>query len=472
MKSYPKPIVTQHGPRTALLCALVIVGTTMAMHRAIGAPRPPGPPFPEIGLIFSENWDEPYGLGSDQFVDPTLWAESWSGYCLDRTSPAVVPWTIPMAITNRALVDPTSGAFRFWYQPAFGAGAGPGHVARLLTLASVNSGVAATWLSLVITPDGGTLSLVCGEDPQPCLTAPVAIQGWTLITLCYSPTNSAIFVNDTLVASGPGLSPLPAQLVPYSSLTVGSGPDGLDTAAGQIDELAIFSGKNRFRSLTGHPFGLSYEFDIAGYWNCYKDVAALGAISAEELAAKAAEREARLAARSLLSATTLNTPLDGPDGPDPQPPCGTNDIYDVWITNVTVGYFTNQGWTVSFTIAGGTNGAVYDVFGTPSLSPMTNSTWVPWVWLTNGYACDRITVTNQWPGGGFYILGTPLDSDLDGLTDAWERLIGHTDPYSSDTDGDGVSDAIEVLQGRNPLVGGAVADTGGAIQFDVYTPFN
>ena len=52
----------------------------------------------------------------------------------------------------------------------------------------------------------------------------------------------------------------------------------------------------------------------------------------------------------------------------------------------------------------------------------------------------------------FLVLGTGLDSDGDGLTDAYELLVSKTDPHNWDTDGDGISDADEVLFHTDPLV--------------------
>jgi len=64
---------------------------------------------------------------------------------------------------------------------------------------------------------------------------------------------------------------------------------------------------------------------------------------------------------------------------------------------------------------------------------------------------------------------TFTDTDGDGLSDAFESTLS-TNASNVDTDGDGVSDYVEWLLGRNPLVSGTVADTGGLINFKVYTP--
>lgn len=49
-----------------------------------------------------------------------------------------------------------------------------------------------------------------------------------------------------------------------------------------------------------------------------------------------------------------------------------------------------------------------------------------------------------------YTLDIPVDSDEDGLTDAYEIEIG-TDPFNPDTDGDGLTDYEEDLLGTDPL---------------------
>jgi hypothetical protein len=117
--------------------------------------------------------------------------------------------------------------------------------------------------------------------------------------------------------------------------------------------------------------------------------------------------------------------------------CVTNS--NVWMTNVTATLVTNGTTTVSFTIMGGDPSLLYDVFGTAGLAG-NNITNAQWAWLGQGSTCSRYTITNLPGSAAYLILGTPLDSDHDGLTDAYELLVSHTDPNNPDTDGDGIPD--------------------------------
>lgn len=72
--------------------------------------------------------------------------------------------------------------------------------------------------------------------------------------------------------------------------------------------------------------------------------------------------------------------------------------------------------------------------------------------MGQGYHGNTYMLTNLPNTACFLILGTPQDSDSDGLTDAYERLVSKTNPNVADTDGDGIPDAWEVLLGLNALV--------------------
>ena len=45
---------------------------------------------------------------------------------------------------------------------------------------------------------------------------------------------------------------------------------------------------------------------------------------------------------------------------------------------------------------------------------------------------------------------TKADTDGDGLSDAYETSVSHTDPLSIDTDHDGITDAAEIANGQDP----------------------
>ena len=66
-------------------------------------------------------------------------------------------------------------------------------------------------------------------------------------------------------------------------------------------------------------------------------------------------------------------------------------------------------------------------------------------------AAARPQFLDAFAGLGFFRFGFDLDSDGDGLTDAYEALYWLTDPLVADTDGDGLSDGEEIDGGLDPL---------------------
>ena len=114
----------------------------------------------------------------------------------------------------------------------------------------------------------------------------------------------------------------------------------------------------------------------------------------------------------------------------------------MWITNVTAELTGNGTVSVIFSIAGGTNGLAYDVFANAAIGP-TNGASYQWAWMGQGNSCYTYQITNL-PGlSAFLLLGTPLDRDGDGLTDAYESLVSHTDPNCADQNGNGIPDGWE-----------------------------
>ena len=105
---------------------------------------------------------------------------------------------------------------------------------------------------------------------------------------------------------------------------------------------------------------------------------------------------------------------------------------------------------LAFTIMGGSNSlAVRRVCHRRTGGPtITNAQWG---WMGQGYPCTRYVLTNLPSSSALLILGTPQDSDQDGLTDAYELLVSHTNPHKADTSGDGMLDGWKVLVGIEPI---------------------
>ena len=92
----------------------------------------------------------------------------------------------------------------------------------------------------------------------------------------------------------------------------------------------------------------------------------------------------------------------------------------VWITNMSVAQ-TNGRVSLTFAIEGESNGVPYDVFATTTLAePLTNAVWT---WMGQGYQGVNYTLPSLPVGSIWLLLGTPIDSDGDGLTDAYELLV-------------------------------------------------
>lgn len=449
---------------SVLFQSLALFSLLTASSDTYAKPRPLSPPWPSFGLLQREGFDQPYGFSTNQVIAAAIWTESWSGWALNRQGKLVEPWIVPMVVSNSFRVEPERGAIRFWYRPDFASGGGAGQPATLLELVTANGMTREIWWSLVVTPDGDEVHLMCQTEKgaESCLSSRVKWEAgsWHMLTLGFTPTNSALFIDDTLAAVGDGLATIPKEAAPLTSLVVGSGYFGTEPAQGQIEELCVFSGRKKMQQVMSNIFGLSVDWEIGLYYASLSKTAALGPISEAEIAERATRAAQRKAAREALGIEEeigggMQMMMMG----GPISTCVTNS--PLFITNTIVTFDTNTLWTVQFEIQGTNSPA--DVFTTTNLSgnSITNSQWV---WLERGPSCYTYQYTNQPTAQSFYILGTMQDSDGDGLTDAYEKLVSKTRPDLWDTDGDGLSDGWEVSHGMNPLVDES-AQTSGRINY-------
>jgi hypothetical protein len=161
--------------------------------------------------------------------------------------------------------------------------------------------------------------------------------------------------------------------------------------------------------------------------------------------------------------------------------------YNGYITNATGQWLTNSGghdtFTNTFLYHTGTLGRFYQ----PTNSIFVNSgsrsvadAGLYWYTCFTNNVPDTNTVDL-----GYHLIalngsGQPLDTETesDGLPSYLEDADGdgvhdpgiETNFNSADTDGDGVSDYTEWIQGRDPLASGAGFDSGNLINLRIYTP--
>src|SRR5262249_41361223 len=140
----------------------------------------------------------------------------------------------------------------------------------------------------------------------------------------------------------------------------------------------------------------------------------------------------------------------------------------VWITNFTASITSTGTVNVKFTVAGGSNSLPYDVFAASRITRASTTKW-QWAWMGQAVPCvtNLLTITTLPAAEAFLMLGTPQDRDADGLTDAFELLVTHSDPNKYSTRGDGIGDGVAYLLGHNLFVPGMVPDTNNVVNLQI-----
>jgi hypothetical protein len=411
-----------------LLCSLNLLAD-------VPVPGGPNPYQPLDSWSFGDTnaWTSDYGFAPFSFTN--LSATNLGigrAVVLDSTNPSWLQFNVTESDGTNNL-DVTNGSVLFWFAPNWAStnlgGAGPGGLyAPLIESGIYTSNASVGWWSLYLDAAGANIyfSAQTNSGSQTnYLAAPIA---WTngevhLIALTYSPTNSKLYLDGTNAANGPGVTIYPSSTVLGHGFWIGSSSNGMAQSHAAISDLATYNFPLDSNFING-----TYTLSSIFY----------GAIANIIQAPSTPETVPTFQAITGPGYLTLVSSNSG---------CGNNS--NVWLTNASMTIGTN-GVNLTFTIAGGSNGLPYDVFATPALTqPTTNGIWT---WMGQGYQCCTYTIPGLTNSAVYLILGTPLDSDGDGLTDAYERLVSHTNPYVADTSGDGMLDGWKVLWGLNPLL--------------------
>jgi hypothetical protein len=400
------------------------------------------------------NTNDPVFLTSWSFTDTNYWVSDW-GYSplsftnlssstlgngpalvVDSTDPAWLQFNV---VENDGTTNLTvdQGSVMFWFAPYWAGtnegGTGPGQWSRLIEVGSYTTNASYGWWSLYTDPDGVNLyfSAQTNDGSQGnYLSAPIdwVTNRWHLLALTYCSTNCALYIDGELATNGSPVTYWPGPDVLTNGFYIGSANDGSAQAHGMIDSLATYATPLDADTIYDTFWPGLVPYDLNPYNSANISTAPYTPASAPAFVAITGS------GYLLTVATNIGN-------------CVTSS--NVWLTNVVATVASNGTVNLAFTISGGSNGWPYDVFATGGLvgPGITNSQWG---WMGQGYQCCRYMLTNLPSSEALLILGTPLDSDGDGLTDAYELLVSHTDPHKADSSGDGMLDGWKVLWGLNP----------------------
>jgi len=143
----------------------------------------------------------------------------------------------------------TRGTVSFWAKPDWVSGTGSGVESRLLELGDDSGSATNGWWALYCSTNGNELKFGgrggggTNETFQTCSINWNSSNSWQFVTLTYSATNSAIYLNGQLAGSSTNGVSLtgPSTELTSDGLNIGSASDGTRSFDGTLDEVEIYN---------------------------------------------------------------------------------------------------------------------------------------------------------------------------------------------------------------------------------------
>jgi hypothetical protein len=247
--------------------------------------------------------------------------------------------------------------------------------------------------------------------------------------VCYSPSNSALWLNDQLLAEGEGVGAATYADASAFGLVIGSDIGAASPAEAQFEDLTVFD-------------YWPSEKQQASYYKAMKKRAILGPVGTEE------EEQAKQEMMQMMELGEPPVPGEGEGGEGDEG--GTiQAAYDypasnyLWleITSVTNG--TTPTGLAYVTLHGTVPGTAYELL---SKEALTNTIWASEGVVIGAEAQDwtpTVIGIGSRTNSLFLWARSWMDSDGDGLPDWYEHEVTGTDPNNPDTGDTGVSDGYK-----------------------------
>jgi hypothetical protein len=446
--------------------ALTVAGFLFALSRPIHAQGLPGgtnsytgyAPLDSWTFLNSTNWTSDKGYAPVSFSN-LAFSPLGNGASLvvNNTNAAWLRYNVQESdgTTN---FSPSVGTVTFWFAPSWSGtnqgGTGPGEYGRLLEAGAYTANSSLGWWSIYVDPAGANLYFSTQTNDlsgtyHTFVSTPIA---WTtnyfhFVALSYSATNTALYLDGGLVTNGPPLTVYPSQSALANGFFIGSDTNGIYQAQGLFNSVATYN-----VPMDGGTIQAIFNQTFPYYMMSPLNTAMFTLFSASSSPTYTGGYNAISGAGYLQWAA--NAPV-----------VNGATAYQVWLTNLTATAAGGGTMNVRFTIEGGQAGYFYDVFATGYLqSPITNAIWA---WLGQGQQATTYTVSIP-SANAFLILGTPLDSNGDGVSDAYSLLVAHIDPNTAQTDAFGVPYAWYVQNGLSPQSALQDPDQDGLLNYQEY----